>query len=56
MNFQGRRKDQYKNSAKFAWYSVIGMIIILILFTLSTKYANNEKAHDKDCDRKETVK
>ena len=33
-NFQGKRPDQYENSAKFAGYSIIGMIILLIIITL----------------------
>ena len=34
MNNQGKRPDQYKNSAKFAGYNIIGMIILLIIITL----------------------
>jgi|TARA_R110000751_G_scaffold11309_2_gene40182 hypothetical protein len=30
----GKRKDQYKNSAKLAWYSIIGMVILLIIVVL----------------------
>ena len=33
-NFQGKRPDQYENSTKFAGYSIIGMIILLIIITL----------------------
>ena len=33
-NFQGKRPDQYSNSAKFAWYGVVGMITLLIVLTL----------------------
>ena len=33
-NFQGKRPDQYSNSAKFAWYGVVGMIILLIIISL----------------------
>ena len=33
-NFQGKRPDQYENSAKFAGYSIMGMIILLIVITL----------------------
>ena len=33
-NFQGKRPDQYENSVKFAGYSIIGMIILLIIITL----------------------
>ncbi len=34
MNNQGKRKDQYENSAKFAWYAIVGMVILLVLTTL----------------------
>ena len=34
MNNQGKRPDQYDNSAKFAGYSILGMIILLIIITL----------------------
>tara|TARA_R110001592_G_scaffold23621_1_gene92400 strand:- start:319 stop:546 length:228 start_codon:yes stop_codon:yes gene_type:complete len=33
-NNQGKRPEQYKDSAKFAWYGVVGMIIILLLTSL----------------------
>ncbi len=32
--FQGKRPDQYENSAKLAGYSIICMIILLISATL----------------------
>ena len=31
---QGKTPQQYEDSAKFAWYGVVGMIVLLILFTL----------------------
>jgi hypothetical protein len=31
MNNQGKTQKQYKDSARFAWFGVLGMIIILIL-------------------------
>ena len=34
LNNQGKRPDQYENSARFAGYSIIGMIILLIIITL----------------------
>ena len=36
MNNQGKRPQQYEDSARFAWYGVLGMIIILILVSLLT--------------------
>ena len=34
MNNQGKRPEQYENSAKFAGYSIAFMIILLIVITL----------------------
>ena len=34
MSNQGKRPQQYEDSAKFAWYGVIGKVILLILVTL----------------------
>jgi hypothetical protein len=34
MNNQGKTPQQYKDSSRFAWYSVLGMIILLILVML----------------------
>ena len=34
LNNQGKRPDQYSNSAKFAWYGVVGMVTLLVLLTL----------------------
>ena len=31
MNNQGKRPEQYEDSAKLAWYGVLGMLIILII-------------------------
>ena len=31
---QGKTPQQYKDSSTLAWYGVVGMIIILIFFTL----------------------
>jgi len=31
---QGKTPHQYKDSARFAWYGVVGMVILLILSTL----------------------
>jgi hypothetical protein len=30
----GKRKDQYESSTKLAWYSIVGMVILLIIITL----------------------
>jgi len=31
---QGKTPQQYKDSSRFAWYSIIGMIILLTLVSL----------------------
>ena len=49
LNNQGKRPDQYSNSAKFAWYSVVGMITLLIVLTLLGGCATTEKTPDKPC-------
>jgi hypothetical protein len=34
---QGKTDKQYRDSSKLAWYSVVGMIILLTLMTLFSK-------------------
>ena len=34
MNNQGKSNKQYRDSAKFAWYGVVGMVLLVILLTL----------------------
>jgi len=37
MNNQGKRKDQYETNARtafYGWCGVIGMIVLLVIFTL----------------------
>ncbi len=48
MNNQGKRPDQYENSAKFAWYGVVGMITLLILMTLLGGCSTTKKCCSKD--------
>ena len=48
MNNQGKRPDQYSNSAKFAWYGVVGMITLLILMTLLSGCSTTKKCCSKD--------
>ena len=38
MNNQGKTPKQYKDSARFAWYSVLGMIILILLMLLTSCY------------------
>ena len=49
MNSQGKRQDQYENSTKFAGYSIIGMIILLIIITLLGGCATTNEAPEKPC-------
>tara|TARA_R110002020_G_scaffold2117_3_gene9648 strand:+ start:19083 stop:19262 length:180 start_codon:yes stop_codon:yes gene_type:complete len=53
---QGRSKKQYENNAKIAWYSVIGMIVLLIIITLFGGCATTKTSQDKCCDEKHEVK
>ena len=54
MNNQGKGPDQYGNSAKFAWYSVVGMITLLIVLTLLGGCSTTKKA-DSCCSSKTVV-
>ena len=49
MNNQGKRQDQYENSAKFAGYSIIGMIVLLIIITLLGGCATTNETPKKPC-------
>jgi hypothetical protein len=55
LNNQGKRPDQYKNSTKFAGYSIMGMIILLIIITLLGGCAT-QNIPEKSCCQKEEVK
>ena len=54
MNNQGKTPQQYKDSSKFAWYGVLGMIIILILMSLLGGCATTHEVKDKCCKSKKT--
>ena len=49
MNNQGKRPDQYENSAKFAGYGIMGMIILLIVITLLGGCATTNETPQKPC-------
>jgi len=49
LNNQGKRPDQYENSARFAGYSIIGMIILLIVITLLGGCATTNEVPQKPC-------
>ncbi len=53
MNNQGKRPDQYKNSTKFAGYSIIGMIILLVIITLLGGCATTHETSKECCKAKE---
>ena len=48
-NFQGKRPDQYSNSAKFAWYGVVSMIILLVALTLLGGCATTQETPKECC-------
>ena len=54
MNNQGKGPDQYGNSAKFAWYGVVGMITLLILMTLLGGCSTTKKV-DECCSSKTVI-
>ena len=54
MNNQGKGPDQYGNSAKFAWYGVVGMITLLIVLTLLGGCSTTKKV-DNCCSSKTVV-
>ena len=54
LNNQGKRPDQYSNSAKFAWYGVVGMITLLVILTLLGGCSTTKKA-DSCCSSKIVV-
>ena len=53
MNNQGKRPDQYKNSTKFAGYSIVGMIILLVIITLLGGCATTHETSKECCKAKE---
>ena len=54
MNNQGKRQDQYENSTKFAGYSIIGMIILLIIITLLGGCATTHEITKECCKSQKT--
>jgi len=44
---QGKTNKQYRDSSRFAWYGVVGMIILLILITLLSSCATTKKCCEK---------
>ena len=54
LNNQGKRPDQYSNSAKFAWYGVVGMITLLVLLTLLGGCATTKETPKECCKSEKT--
>ena len=54
LNNQGKRPDQYTNSAKIAWYGVVGMIVLLILVTLIGGCATTQDTSKECCQSEKT--
>ena len=54
MNNQGKRPQQYENSTKFAGYSILGMIILLIIITLLGGCATTHET-SKECCKSENT-
>ena len=48
MNNQGKSNKQYEDSAKFAWYGVVGMVVLLVLFSLLSSCSTTKKCCDKE--------
>ena len=54
MNNQGKRPQQYENSKKFAGYSILGMIILLIIITLLGGCATTHETSKECCKSEKT--
>jgi len=50
---QGKTQKQYEDSARFAWYGVVGMVVLLILFTLLSSCTTTKKV-DECCKSQKT--
>ena len=45
---QGKTQKQYEDSTRFAWYGVVGMVVLLILFSLLSSCTTTKKCCDKE--------
>jgi len=50
---QGKTPQQYTDSTKLAWYGVVGMVVLLILFTLLSSCTTTKKV-DECCKSQKT--
>ena len=55
MEFQGKDKQNYENSAKAAWYSIVILLTLLVGITLFSSCSTTKKA-DECCSKKESIK
>ena len=55
MEFQGKDKQNYENSAKAAWYSIVVLLTLLVGITLFSSCSTTKKS-DECCSKKESVK
>ena len=54
LNNQGKSPEKYENSAKVAWYAIIGMIGLLVILTLFGGCSTTKKV-DSCCSSKTVV-
>jgi len=54
LNNQGKSPEKYENSAKAAWYAIIGMIGLLVILTLLGGCSTTKKV-DSCCSSKTVV-
>ena len=54
MNNQGKTQKQYTDSTRFAWYGVVGMILLVILLTLLGGCATTHDTSKECCKTKKT--
>ena len=54
LNNQGKSPEKYENSAKVAWYTIIGMIALLVILTLLGGCSTTKKV-DSCCSSKTVI-
>ena len=54
MNNQGKRSDQYNDSAKFAGYGILGIVILITLLTLFGGCATTQETPKECCKSQKT--
>ena len=54
LNNQGKDKQNYENSAKVAWYAIIGLTALLVILTLLGGCSTTKKA-DSCCSSKTVI-